>query len=418
MSFASALAAVEYEAETTWGEATATFAAHRIPIVGALDTNGLVQAKQDSDRSQQFLQGGSQHILGVKGGSFKMKLWLAGHGVTTAGAVTLDAMETFLGYVFGNPSLTTGVILSAAASTTATAGTAAAPTTAASATFTAGTLCRIGAMGDTRGGAQFYPIGTHVGTTLSLLLAMLGAPTNGDIVYPCSNFFFPESTANSAVKGLRFRLLTANQRYECHGCWPMSATISGLNPGEIPAIEIEWGVSWWIPVATGTFPSAVASNAYNPAPVAAGSLLLQDVGVTTNNAAARRICRSFSIQIQLGIVPLQGPGAVADAFQVIVGAVRTPSQIKVSWMEDAEAAGTATLDAKFLAATPQQAMFTASCTAGSALGFYFRSLVICGKRPVQQPDNSINRTMIEAYAYTGPVTTTDPQAAAFMMGMS
>jgi hypothetical protein len=76
----------------------------------------------DSGRVVQRMQEQTPTILGPQEGSFKMKFWLSPvTASTTAGSPTLDAIETFLGYMLGN---STGVAeknatLSAAASTTA-----------------------------------------------------------------------------------------------------------------------------------------------------------------------------------------------------------------------------------------------------------------------------------------------------------
>jgi hypothetical protein len=402
------LAAIEYAAESSFGETSSTYDGHRLPTVIPVDTSGLTWDKQDSTRVEQYLQGGSQWVLMGKGGSFSIKLDLCGHGTTTAGSPTIDAIETFLGYVFGNAAL------SASASTTLTGGTATAPTTTASGTFAAGSGCRIGTLGDGRGGGQFHAISTHSTTTLNLLTGTAVAPNNADVLYPACNIYPfetpPASGINATVPGLRFRLLTKNLQYACHGCFPTSVSISGLSPGERPQVEITFQVAWWEPVSA-TFPSALSSNQYNPAPVAAGSLFVADVGTATRTA---RTCRSFSLEYTLGMVALPGPGG-ADSYQSIVGCRRIGDAIKVSWVEDADAATTTpVLQGYATGTTSKHVLYTLSTTAGSAVGFYFPKICISSV-PTQMQDGEINRMPFEGMAYTGGTTTTDLTASAMRM---
>ncbi len=413
MSNADKLGALEYEAEASaalWGEDVTTFATLRIPITEPIDLSGIKQDKIESARVVQYLQDGTPHILGPMEGSFKTKFWASGHGSTTAGSPTLDAMETFLGYVFGTAAL------SATTSTTASAGTATAWTTASSGAFTAGGLVRLGVLGDGKGNGQMFPISTCVTTTLTNLVASDGAPSSSDVVYPVTHMHLPESASAAAtsIVGLRFRWRTSNLAMEFHGCWPMSVKAGGLNTAELPYWEIVWGVSWWRYTATSGV-SAVTSNTYNPAPIAAGSFNLADVGTATRT---KRSIRNFGVDINLGVAPLLGPGGV-NAYQKVIGAKRTVSTIKVSWVEDADAAtATPALDGFHTSATGQKKhlMWTGNTTAGSAIGVYFPSLNICGARPVQKMDNGINRIAIEAYANTSATTTSELTLSAMRWG--
>lgn len=412
MSNASQLAALEYEAETTFGENVSTFGTHRVPIFGDPDITGLKHDKQDAKRVSQRLQEGSLWILGPQSGSFKTKMYLHGHGSTTSGATTVDPVETFLSFAFGTPSAS---IISAASGTTLTGGTATVPLTTASGTFAAGSLCRIGSLNDARGNGQFYAIATHTTTTLTLLQAMDGVPSNGDVLFSAANFFLPEDPtgAPAAITGLRMRFLTANLRYELHGCYPTNLAITGLNPGEIPTIEVTWGVSWW-QYSTATYPSVLASNQYNPGPVASGSFFLNDVGTLTR---VKRTVREFSIDVKMGVDMLPGPGGV-NAYQVCIGAKRVVSDITVKWTEDSDAATlTPALDTFALGTTKKHMTATLSTTAGSAIGFRFNALAV-KSRPIQTKRGNINSVSIECDAQTGSTLTSDLTASAMIMGFA
>lgn len=404
MSNPGSLGSITYEAESSFGVDTTTFATLRLPIIGQVDASGLVHNKVDSARTVQYRNDGTAWILGTMGGSFKTKMYLAGHGSTTSGATTITALETLLGVVFGNAAV------SASAGTTLTGGTASVPTTTASGTFSAGSLCFVGSQGDARGGAQGYAIATHVTTSLTLLTALIGAPTNGDVLYSATTIYPSESPTSTTVTSLRFLLQTANLQYECHGCFPTAVSISGLNPGELPTIEITWAVAWWR-YSTATFPSVVATDTSNPGAVAGGTLQVNTVGTATN---APRTYRSFQIDYTLGMETLRGPGGV-NQYQDIVGCRRTPDKIKVTWTEDADAATTSPVIPGYGTGTNKKhVMYTSSTGAGSRIAIYMPN--VCPDTvAIQKVDSNLNRVTFTGMAYTGTTTTNDLTLSAFRL---
>lgn len=407
MSNTARRAAAEYEAETVFGEDVTTFATHRLPLIEPPNIDALTHEKFDSQRVTQHMNGGELWIVGPQGGQFKTKMYLTGHGATLVGSPSVDAIETFLGLVFG-----IAPDLSAAASTTCTGGTAAAPVTAASGTLDPGGLCRIGVLGDGRGNGQYYGIATHVGTALTLVGAMDAAPQAGDVIYPVVQLYGPEDVTNSAVTGVRFRFLSANLRYEMHGCWPMAVAFAGLNPGEVPTLEVTWGVSWFR-YTTATFPSAVTSNVYQPASIGAGSLNVQDYGTTTRN---KRTYRSLALEYQLNVEPLPGPGG-ANIYQRYVGARRKPSMIKLTVTEDADAATvTPVLPGYGTASAFKHIEWTGSVTDSSAIGFRIPRASVANI-PIQKSENDLNRLTIEYVANSNALVTTNERTlAAFILG--
>jgi hypothetical protein len=405
MANPGALGAITYESEASFGVDTTTFSTLRLPITAPVDASGLVHNKVDSERVVQYRNDGSAWILGTMGGSFKTKFHLPGHGSATTGAITLTGVETLLGYVFGNAA-------SNGAGTTFTGGTASVPLTTSSGTLSAGGIIFAGALGDARGGGQAAAISTHSGTSLNLLTAIGAAPSNGDVCYSSVNIYPSESPTSTTVTSLRFLLQTANLMYECHGCFPTAVAISGLNAGELPAIEITWAVAWWR-YSTSTFPSTVATETANPSAVAAGSLFTNDVGTATR---ATRTYRNFSIDYTLGMETLKGPGGV-NAYQDIVGCRRTPDRIKVSWTEDADAATTTPVLPGYGTATTKKHMLWTSATApGSRIAIYLPQVCITNVA-TQKVDSNLNRLSCEGMAYTGPTTTNDLTLSAFRLAM-
>lgn len=411
MSNSSEHGDLEYEAETSaalWAEAVTTFATHRIPHIGPLDMSGLVHAKEEPGHIEHFRGAGGQWVLMGQGGSFKTKLDLCGHGATTVGSPTLDAIETFLGIPFGT------VALSASASTTLTGGTAAVPTTTASGTFSAGGLCVVGSLGDGDGDGQMYGIATHSTTTLTLLHALRGAPVNGAVLAPVAQMYLPSNPTLSTIIGTRFQALSNNMQYRLHGCYPSALSFTGLSANERPQVEITWGVSRWTETASGTYPSAVTMNRYNPGVVAAGSLHVNTVGTATRNEI---VCPSFQIDVDLGIQPIMGPGGVGQ-YQSTIAARRLNDSVKITFTADADSTtATPVLPGWGRDTTSRTVMYTLSTAAGSRVGFKFPK--VCSSTvPVQIGDNSINRFRFEGMAYTGDTTTNDLTRSRMVMGFA
>lgn len=397
MAHTDVLGSITYESESSWGEDVNTYTTHRIATLTPVDCSGLVHNKSTSDYTEQYRGAGHRPVLMTKGGSFTIKLDLAGHGSTTAGSPSVTATETFINRVWGG----TGAF-SLATSQTATGGTASVPTMSGATGVTAGGVVRIGALGDGDGDGQFYAVATHAASNLTLLNALRGAPVNGAVVYPAYMFFSNSSPTASAITGTRFELLTANTQYRCHGCWPMSVTFSGLSPGERPQIEITWGVSWWTDQGSTTFPSTVATERPTPSPVAAGSLHVQAVGTVTRQEF---VYRNLSIEYNLGTEALKGPGGVHQ-YQDIVGAVRTGAEsCKISFTVDSEAAGTTTLADWGRSEVDRLIVLTLNPNIGKAVGFVFPK--VCSTTvPVQMRDGQ-NRVRFEGEAYCGDTLTSE-----------
>ncbi len=396
MSRSSRFGAVLYNTESAWGEDLTTFGT-RLPVLTQVDVSGLSHEKMPPDRVVQYRNDDTLHVPMLMGGSFKVKLYLTGHGSATSGATSLSALETFLGLVCGNSAV------SSATGTTATGGTATVPTTAAVSGFSAGSMCRIGALGDGRGNGQFYAITSHATSSLTLLTGTPVAPNNGDVVYSAGMIYPSENPGTNTITGLRFLLQTANLEYEAHGCYPTAWTWSGHNTGEVPTVEIDFAVSWWR-YSIATFPTVTAVDEHTPAACAAGSVF---VNVFSTATSALRAVRGLSINWTLGTQALMGVGGV-NQYQGIVGAVRVPDDIRLTILEDAPAATTTpALDGFWDSTNRYHVMCTLNPQATKAVGIYFPRMVVVGQRPQQRDDGGINRVAIELKAAVSTLTTND-----------
>jgi hypothetical protein len=383
------MGAICFEAESSFGENVSTFATGRLAHQGMVDTSGLEQAMIECGNVQQHLQGKDAPIVGVMGGGFKTKLYLCGHGSTTAGATSATNVPTLMGLALGSSGV------SAASGTTATGGTASVPTTTASGTFTAGSLARFGTgiagstAADGRGSGQWAAIASHVTTTMTLLNALPGAPNNGDVIYSAEMVYLSELPTSTAITGMRGLLQTNNQQYEVHGCWAKSITFAIDLAGGLPTYEVDWGTSWFKPVST-TFPSAVTMQTFQPAPAGGNtSWFFQDYGTVTRNTVT---ARSWSLTVGLNNIPLVGPGGV-NQYQVNVGAVRGPAKAQISFVVDAPTASTTPQNETDWAqvATAKHGLLGLSSGIGTSFAVYAPRMFPAGSKFIQRDDGGINR---------------------------
>jgi hypothetical protein len=390
------LVEVNYEAETNFGEDVDTVATYKLHLREPVDTGDLEQKKIASGTVSAYRGEPGDWILGTFEGTFKTKLALPGHGSATTGAITISALETLLGLVFGNAVTT-------ATGSTLTGGTATTPTTTDSGTLDPGDLCFIGALGDGDGEGQCYPVVTHSAQNLTLGIDLQGAAANGAVRYGGTTVYPHSDATNTNYTGVRMAIASANTQYLCHGCFPTAVAISGLNPGEVPMIDITWKTAWW-EYKNSTFPSTVSSDTFQPAATAAGSFVVNTVGTSTNSSTTRRIYRDMTLEIDLGTVECRGPGGY-NAYQDIVGAKRGQDSCKLTWTEYAEATTTTPALPGFGTATARKhAALTLSVNDGSRVAFYWPSLRVMNV-PRRIDIGGINGYRIECMAGVGPTTT-------------
>ena len=400
MSNPSLASAIEIEAETDFAEDVATFTTYRLPIVGPVDCSGLKKTKIPNARTTQHRNSGSRYIEGTYSGTFRTRFHWFGHGTSTTGATSVNPHETLLGNIIGN------VAASIPTGTTFTGGTAVVPTTTAANGFVAGSIGFAGVLDDGRGNGQAFVVGSHAGNNLTLLTELGDAPDIADVCRSAVMFYPSEDATDTEVTTYRMRLLTANIRYECHGCHPTSWTVGGFNAGETPYLEVEWAVAWF-EESTGTFPTAVATNTSNPSVIAGGSVFVQLAGTATRQTFD---VRGFTVEHTLGMRTDKGPGGVKP-HQDIVACRRMVDTVKITLTIDADAATTSPVLKAIFEGAALHVLWTGSTTNGSAVAIYAPNCEPCGEYPVQRIDDNVNRYTLELMAFTGPTITTDLTAS-------
>lgn len=403
----SKLGAALYTAESTFGDSSATSFGTRANIIGAIDVSGLTFDKAEIGYTRQRQNDGVAPVRTVRGGQFTIKMPLTGHGSTTAGSLTESDLSDLLGlFVGANRTADVG-------GTADGTGTAAAPGYS-GVTAGSGTLVRVGALDDARGNGQYVAVGSVGGGVLTLLTALDAAPDNADVIYASEIIYPSETPTSTTITSTRWLLQTADQQYRCWGCYPMAIKFSGLNAGELPMVELTFGVATWDASSTATFPSATAADDFPVAPVAGGSFFFNTVGTATR---ALRDIRSFDLTINMETIPLMGPGS-GDAHVIVRDARRVRCQAEFTITLDSEAAGTDTLGDEHAAQTTyKHALYTLSCSDGSAVGFYFPKCVMIGSQPVQTDMEGLNRKKATYRCFTGPTTSSDLLASNWRLAL-
>lgn len=410
-SKASALGALLYEEETQGlqGEAVTTTGTRLRPI-GSVDcapTHEGIEVEILRNRPNE----GVQVVRGIQGGTIGFDLNLTGLGATCAGAAPASALATFLGTVFGTTA--TGL----ATGSTATGGTASVPTTTGATGITAGALTRWGAKGDARADGQWAACGSHSGSSATLLTALPGAPSNGDVMW-ASRMVYGSQTPGTyeTLKTVRFKYQSAQQNYIMHGCYPTSAQFS-INVGEIPRIRVNYGISRWDTIA-GTLPSAVSVQDYGAAAVAGGSMFMAALGTVTRST---QVVRSVMMNVELNNIPENGLGGYSE-HQGVTGSSRGPTKITVEMVVDSEAAGTDTFGDLFNVSensrVSRHALYSMSVADGRSLAIYWPNLVQL-ERPVQFDDGGVLRKRLRFRADAGGAASdSDLLQSPFRIGMS
>jgi hypothetical protein len=407
MANPSNLGAMRFADEASFGEASTTFD-ERLEVIAPIDISGLTQELEMVDPQVQYQNDGALPMRGVQGGSFTVSLYLCGHGSATTGAITATAEENFISRCIGNLDNTSngGVVNSVSDSE---------QFTTTGVTVNNGGLIRVGTLGDGRGEGQYQAV--KVNGTMTLHTALGASPVADDVIYTPAMIYPSEAGTSASITSQRIEIITANQSYQCHGCYPTGIAISGLNPGEIPKIDITMGVARW-GSSSSTFPTVTSVNSFVPSPVAAGSFFFNTFGTGTRVTYG---IRDFTLNIEMGVMEIRGPGAT-NAHQVIIGARRTKCQASFSFTVDSDVKDTTTWEDVWNTSEASQTfkhcLYTCSAGRdGGTLGFYFPKVHITGARPTQIDMDGINRQTVNCRAVTSSAATNNIEKANFIMGL-
>jgi hypothetical protein len=409
MSNAHRHGAVRYAVEDVFGENADTVTT-RLLTLEPVDLSGFEHPKEEVNATLQHQADAVQDVPLTQNGTFQLVMYLSGLGSSGEGAISANDLVTLLGLAIGNSSATSqGTTIEGTSSATAL--------DVAGGAFAAGSLCRVGVLGDGRGNGQAAAVAELAAGTLSLLTALGGAPVHtpaADKVFAMALVYPNESHNQTSGPGLRFLLQTANQSILAHGCYATEVAISGLSNGQLPRVTITYAASWWEFVAQA-MPTSVAHAAHEPAPVAAGSIFLQALGTSTRATVQPR---EFELTINLETVALPGPEG-HNPYQRIVGYRRTRCQAMVSMQIDAQANTATPLWSERWADTSKEwhLLATFSAVDGRALALYCPRMQIVGNRPTQADREGLNVVPLQLRAVTGPDDESELTLSNFRLGL-
>ena len=408
MSRSPELGAALFNTEASWAEVSTVFGT-RVQTIGPIKVDTLKREKLVPQYTTQFLNEIKPGVNGVYSGEFTIDMMLTGHGSTTAGVITLNALETLLGIFLGS------VAAASSAGTTATAGgTATALNVALASGYVAGSLVGpIGSIGDGRGNGQFSVVNTHATSIINLLVAIDAALNNGDVVRnPAVAYTIENPTASHAVTSTRWRFQSANLEYDCRGCYPKKIEIKQLDPAGEPMVSFTFGASYY-EESNPAFPSVTSVQTFPHAPVANGSFFLGSYGSTTRTQDVTKLnARSFAITWDLGIVERRGPGGVNPG-QVTVGCTRVRSQGSVDVVFDApDATTTPDLVTKWKSNAPLHMAYVWGAADSQGGALYSPYVVPDGDSPIQFDNGGINSLRFKGRLGTDATKSTDLERSA------
>lgn len=392
-----------YQTETNWGETGDTLAASgtRLQCMGEPQLN-LTQSRIAEPISQQIMGAGKGGVLGPKGGTVTFRFAMTGHGTAPTGALTQTDLHALAKLLFG------GGDTDAIGDTVASA-TSASQFVATAQTYTTRDLIRVGADGDGRCDGAWGAVNN--GTTITMLTALPGTPNAADVIYAAQSLYSPQApSTHASITSSRWLVMTSNGQWILRGCWPQSGSISAVNVGENPILEITFGITWW-EATSETFPSAVATAAKDST-MCTPNCFVQDYGTVTR---ATHSLRSWSIDFEFNVVAEPGNNGY-NAYATINGAKRLEVNASVTTMFDAEAAGTTTWLDRFTNGTFAHMLISLSTVAGKALAFYFPYCEI-SEAPIQESSDGLNRVSCKWRCLPDETQSTDRSRAAFIIGM-
>jgi hypothetical protein len=399
-TFPSHLGALRVADEAAFAEVSTTFD-ERLPAVNSANemAAALEQSKVPVDIVVQYQNDGRLEADGIYGGSFPITMFLTGHGSTCAGAISITGLGRALGRWLGINDVTEEGTTVAAAPTSAT------EFALNGGTVKSGGLIRVGAIDDARGQGQAAVVNNA--STITLLTALDATPNENDVVYAMETVHPAEDDTAATIVSERYQIQTANQKYDCRGCYCTSLAFTGFNTGEIPQVTAQINPSYWFPENTSTWPTPTNVDSFTPAPVSAGSFFIQTVGTTTRNLLNVRDVQ-FNVDLQ-----------------AVIGVRRVRCQSSITFTVDSDAPGTDVLGDIWTGTDLKHILYTLSAEDGSAMAIYMPNAKAVQVRPTQhdrngvncKDRNGVNCKTITMLGLTGPTSTSDLLHSNFRIGL-
>lgn len=315
--------------------------------------------------------------LGPREAMLEFTTWWPGHLTTAAGALTETWVQDLLSDGLG------GGNTAAVGTTVSSATTGASVTFTATTGWAAGGIGRMGVKGDARGDGQAFVVNS-VASPVTFLTAVGATPSNGDVIYATQVAYHDESTAYTLATK-RFLVGYASSPTTGAQYHLMGGQLAGLRfvlpvgQNALPTVTFTYRFAYWQRFAV-TIPSSSLTLKDNfCAPIAGGSLFVQDVGTTTRNVVQ---ASSADLTVDVGLEPIYGPGG-AGTYSQIVGWTRTGCKPSLNLTVPYETSWETWFDTANDSFTYKQFLFTGNAINGRSVGFYMPRVMPVGNRPSQ-----------------------------------
>jgi len=403
--------------ETTYGENSESGSPSLSVLVPALDgsiTMTLTDALVPDSAAQSRLAVKAPGHPGIKEVLLEYETDWSGVPDGGAGSVAQSVFTTMLGNELGDGAGagTAGTTISGTASTANVLGVADATT------VSAGGIIRVGVKGDGRGDGQAVAIfATDAGPapdTITLLTNCPAAPTtSGDVVYACINNYHVE---NAALSSYRFLGLysTATHQYLMTGMMldGLEFTIP-IGSNALPKIKWRWKGCYWRALTT-SFPDTTAIPYHDCAPVAGGSVFINDFGTATR---ATITPSQIDLTIDMHLSPIIGPpNTSGGSRQNVTGYVRSAFDVGVRCRIPASQAYSSWWATSGASLTYKHLLFCANPTNKRSVGFYLPRILPSGQDPTQPvAENEQNYVDVFATATESSTTATNLTRASLVL---
>lgn len=379
MSAVHRLLEVQYSAESSFAENSESASSNtwttRIPCQSYTLTttqerirDGGVQARTNQE---------SLSHLGPREAMLEFTTWWCGHLTTSAGSLTETWLQDLLSDGLG------GGNVAAVGTTVSAASSAISVTFTATTGWAAGGVGIMGAAGDGRGAGQAFVVNA-VGTPVTFRTAVGGTPSGGDVIRACQLAYHDE-TAMHTLGTKRFLVGYSSSPTTGAQYHLMGGQLAGLRfslpvgQNALPTVTLTYRFAYWQRQAT-TIPSSSLTLSSNfCAPIAGGSLFVQDVGTTTRNVVQ---ASTMDLTVDLGLEPIYGPGG-EGTYSQITGWTRTGCKPTLTMTVPFDTSWETFFDQANQSFTGKHVLFTSSPVDGRTVGFYMPNTFPVGNRPSQ-----------------------------------
>lgn len=378
-----------------------------IPILEPVDISGLTQTRE-SDGSLQSRQNDSRPgFLGLREGTISFRTYLCGHGGATTGSLTANWIYTLLKDGLGG-----GSAADSGTDIDTGAGTPDADTiytTANPADFAAGSILRLGALGDGDGEGQCGVVSTVSTQTVEMLTAFPGAAVDQAVVYAMLQAY-PTESLSTTKRFLIGKRGTGEQIYAL-GCQLAGLQLS-FPVGGMPEVTWTYQVAYWERAAL-TIPSGETLRTADTAPISSGTLFWQDVGTTTRATIS---AASLELELDIGLIPHRTVGG--GQYRTITGYSRTRCVPTLTITPQDWASAYETLFQTDGSSTTQKhVLFSTNATDGRVFAFYMPRAYPVGEHPKPMNVNDLVGTSFQLRGREGPTTTSDLTRSAIRFGI-